>query len=1199
MELKSSFHNDSIKAIYSMDSKSTKLINIKQTDLTINKWLNLQKILKENQSLEKIIETQHLENFNKMKEYIHTFYELKIKSRKIYEEIEILKMRADWINISKKKETYLENLEESRGAYFGMADKKIMNIISFIRENYDYVPKIISLIDKNDTKEEIESLAEFFCNQFYTNILIPNPEQEELLICIYKLLEQEINKMDSPNLDSFLDDSSFIGKLMDAFSKQPEINNFIVNLINKVINEVERRNNLFMDLSLIDMIKYLNKLNEEQEKEENKKKSSIKGSEINSIKSKSNSNTELSEKILEKIPKTKINFKKQIELEEEIFKENNDSNSILYEEEDDSFLEVEEKTEKVVINKDYLEELTEQVLSKKLKSVTNPDLMALYAYLIEQTTHNFHALNAFGNKTFLNTLNQEIFKSEKNKIINLYLKNFLFIQEQVDYIIQSLIDKIVTIPYSVRCICTIIDIILAKKFPILPKYFRHSFIGKFLFNKCIFPFLSLENRKGLKAEILATFRVKCLKCIVQVLSRANECKLFDIFNDREKTMFNYYLLEIIPILNNFYDNLVDMNLPTQLTKYIEKSSHNDINEKKNSLNSNGDTDNKNNDNKVNYDYFKENPDEIIRIKSVCFNEMDILFIIKLIYKNIDLFKDIPNFDRLRKAMKEKDIKNLEEIIMNEKENRKKRKLENIEGKGYYTIFYEEQNYQLKDLNIAKEKKGDKSLLFRIKSSLKTILRRLNLLNKKQYSYLNFATSNEKFFQALNCTLKDFEGSENDKGEVPLSWHSKFIVNNKNHLDQKYLLNDFENLYKEILDEECILLEKLKLLSPIINAREIMNLNCAENAIENMEYDIKNLQRAKKLKKIAIFVSQDTTEICIRNNITETKVKTKKHHRSFLERLKKIKHKKKDKEKEKEKEAKKEGTTENVTENYIQVFPYANCPHQSEIFFAKTQGKKIKIKWHAKGIYDFINKLRKSKGKDWECLLAYIKEDIETGESRHKIFKFFEDYKSILKNSLVNDYQDLIEEENETNEIIDKIEDFIIRKMYTYIFPVIPLADDISFYETTKSFDWVPSTFFDVKVELPLEAIKDSISYVIQMEEKAFSISEKIKCFMMIYNNLNKINEFYCDECGKSANEQTPIFNYIILKAHPKRFISNINFINCFTDDKTITGQNARLFMTNSLASVQKIWSITPASLNISVDEFNKRNGEASQRLSHS
>ena len=62
------------------------------------------------------------------------------------------------------------------------------------------------------------------------------------------------------------------------------------------------------------------------------------------------------------------------------------------------------------------------------------------------------------------------------------------------------------------------------------------------------------------------------------------------------------------------------------------------------------------------------------------------------------------------------------------------------------------------------------------------MRRLNVLNMKQYSYLNFATSNEKFFLAINYTLKDLEGDDtfNDI-KVPLSWHSKFIVNNLNQL----------------------------------------------------------------------------------------------------------------------------------------------------------------------------------------------------------------------------------------------------------------------------------------------------------------------------------------------------------------------------------------------------------------------------------
>ena len=36
-------------------------------------------------------------------------------------------------------------------------------------------------------------------------------------------------------------------------------------------------------------------------------------------------------------------------------------------------------------------------------------------------------------------------------------------------------------------------------------------------------------------------------------------------------MFNYYLLDIIPILNKFYDKLVDMTLPCQLNEFIKQS----------------------------------------------------------------------------------------------------------------------------------------------------------------------------------------------------------------------------------------------------------------------------------------------------------------------------------------------------------------------------------------------------------------------------------------------------------------------------------------------------------------------------------------------------------------------------------------------------------------------------------------------------
>ena len=555
MEIQMSLNRDSVQTKFSSvnteltESLIQRNINI---DSVINKWITIQKILKEGQNLEKIIEKQHLDAFEQIKKNIHDFYKLNIKSRKIYEDIKFLKFGSDWIFADKDEENDNFFIAESSGSYFGNAFEKIRNILSIIRENYDYIPRIVSVIDGNDSKQEIESLAEFFCNQFYTNIFIPNPEQEELLICIYKLLEQEINKMDFVDINNFLDDSTFIGKFMTVFSKKPELNNFLTNLLGFIFNEIDKRNDFSMDLSLNKMMKYI--------KRDKEKREEIKG--INPV-----------ERIVEKIPKTKINFKKQFILEEEIFRDSQTSsigNSNIYTEDIEFEFDADTKKEKNDFNTNYLENLTDEFLSKKIKQLSDPNLIYFYNHLINQLKENYNSPYAFDCSYFFMTLKEEYFFEEKDILAVIYLKNFLFIQKQVEDIIQSLIDKIATIPYSLRCICTIIDKLIQKKFPKLQKYFRHSFIGKFLFNKCIFPMLNLENINGLKNTLFTRSQINCLKCIIIVLSHANNCKLFDIYNDIEKTLFNYYLLDIIPILNNFYDKLVDMKLPNHINELLEE-----------------------------------------------------------------------------------------------------------------------------------------------------------------------------------------------------------------------------------------------------------------------------------------------------------------------------------------------------------------------------------------------------------------------------------------------------------------------------------------------------------------------------------------------------------------------------------------------------------------------------------------------------
>ena len=144
------------------------------------------------------------------------------------------------------------------------------------------------------------------------------------------------------------------------------------------------------------------------------------------------------------------------------------------------------------------------------------------------------------------------------------------------------------------------------------------------------------------------------------------------------------------------------------------------------------------------------------MQSICFSLNDILFILTLISKNLEIFSDLPKYSffcKTFKHIKSKDYK-IDDQIDKEPDIKK-----------FYVLFKEEKIEQLEKL-VNKKKKEESSFLVenqnldlickRVKLSIKTLLKGLNLLNNKDFSYLINAVSNEKFFSALQYTLDDLE-----------------------------------------------------------------------------------------------------------------------------------------------------------------------------------------------------------------------------------------------------------------------------------------------------------------------------------------------------------------------------------------------------------------------------------------------------------
>ena len=114
-------------------------------------------------------------------------------------------------------------------------------------------------------------------------------------------------------------------------------------------------------------------------------------------------------------------------------------------------------------------------------------------------------------------------------------------------------------------------------------------------------------------------------------------------------------------------------------------------------------------------------------------------------------------------------------------------------------------------------------------------------------------------------------------------------------------------------------------------------------------------------------------------------------------------------------------------------------------------------------------------------------------------------------------------------------------------------------------------------------------------DDAKSVLEKIKCIQNSFTNINNLIKF---SSGKDKDagqdETTPIFQYVVLKAHPKRMYSNINYIYCFFD--MVHGGQHAFLVTQLQSAITFIENISAEQLRMDKEEFNKNIKEAEKKF---
>ena len=220
----------------------------------LSKWINLQKIIKQEITLEKIISIQEEENIKHFELEFQEYYKNKIKTLQTFENIFIIDK-----NSLENIQTYEINTKPEKTLLD--AYDPIFNFLFLLRSNYDYILTLISIIEENENlnshSKELNSFSDLLNHQFYDNILIQNSE-EELLILIYLLLEREINEMNSASSSSFLDENlCFLGKFLKSYIKKQELKNYLSLTLGNLIMEIENSNEKCLDLNLMKIKMFL------------------------------------------------------------------------------------------------------------------------------------------------------------------------------------------------------------------------------------------------------------------------------------------------------------------------------------------------------------------------------------------------------------------------------------------------------------------------------------------------------------------------------------------------------------------------------------------------------------------------------------------------------------------------------------------------------------------------------------------------------------------------------------------------------------------------------------------------------------------------------------------------------------------------------------------------------------------------------
>ena len=794
-------------------------------------------------------------------------------------------------------------------------------------------------------------------------------------------------------------------------------------------------------------------------------------------------------------------------------KEKNENNEDLYE-------TVEEKgKEKDNINELYLKELNKETLYDLLEKQTNKDMEE---YILNQIKLFEKEGASFSNEKLINEIAKySNIEKTREQLALAFKYNFEFIKDFLDEIFFSLIKNIDNIPYLIRAVCTILAKLIKIKFPKITMIQIIPFLSEFIFTNLIFPILVNPKINGImmfdfsKDTKLNSERNKKIITMNKILKKLMRGQLYNNSdNEYCYTLFNYYFIEIMPYIIDFFTKLMSVKLPTNIEQLLEEKkalSQNILKVSKTLQQENINSELQKNstftkENKISkeFNFLKMHPEERIELQSLCINFKDILMIYNIIKSNeTNIVGDKEGIV----------YKTYKKLTFHEENIKKKLEKEESEGKRTYLCMTKlimddklkakieekkDKKFSFQESESLNETNKEIFILKRIKYSINTIIKHLNVLKITNF-YMDENESTENFVIGLNkmISMEGFSEMLKEK-TLPLEWFGLYLQSNIENIPSNYKRDNYALLYNELIKESTENLEKIKnddslniIYNKIVNSEKMIDIS--SNALKRITNNTKKFE-------ILFFILK-----------SEIPINIVMHYKNNSDIISSIEIEKKD----------------------------LQQVHKKKLFsfaFKEDTNLNVSKKFECKYILDFCDSFPNLKSDDSSNYFNY-EEEIKLKQFLDEYFKITNEY--IMKEEMFSEY-----EPEEKKNIQHQIENYIHAHIYHKIFYENPSENDNKIFEICEKYNSIKPSDINDKIKYDDEKMVQIMIHFVQNMENEMSPKNKIHEFEIIDMIINDIINIY----GYDDTYYNYLLLYAFIKAKPKMMDSTLKYINIYLDN---------------------------------------------------